>query len=79
MSWVKLSEPSVINRDHELTRYIEKFEALEQRVIRNEEEIEKIESQIAASKRFVLALAGTTLTGVASIVAPMVIAYLKTT
>lgn len=79
MSWVKLSEPSQTDDSHELIRYIEKFEALEQRVIRNEEEIEKIKAQIAASKRFVLALAGTILTGIASIVTPMVIAYLKTT
>jgi hypothetical protein len=77
MSWVKLSEPSHSNDSHELIKHIGKFEALEDRVIRNEEEIEKIESQIAAGKRFMLTLAVTALTGIASIVTPMVVAYLK--
>ena len=80
MGWVRVTddEGKGANNSTELAVYLAKFKALEDRVIRTEVEIEKIEGQISASKKFVLALAGAALTGIASLVTPMVIAYLKT-
>jgi hypothetical protein len=56
---------------------LQRYQVLEDRVIRNEKEIEKIENQIKANKKFLLALAGAAATGLASFLLPILVAYFK--
>jgi len=56
---------------------LQRYQVLEDRVIRNEKEIEKIENQIKSNKKFLLALAGAAATGLASFLLPILVAYFK--
>ena len=54
-----------------------RYDALEERVIRNETDIEKINEQFKSNRKFLLALVGTAAAGLASVIVPILMYFLN--
>lgn len=86
MAFINIPDPTPVtgnanieyaNLETHVALSLQRYQVLEDRVIRNEKEIEEIENQIKANKKFLLALAGAAATGLISFLVPIIVAYFK--